>query len=68
MPERALGTRSIIFKLLALAGMFLLIHGEEDYILYGAITIFAASASSIFNMLHVHNYIFVRVLKPYNLR
>lgn len=63
-----IAVRSIIFKLLALAGMFLLIHGEEDYILYGAITIFAASASSIFNVLHVHNYIFVRVLKPYNLR
>lgn len=60
--------RSILFKLVALVGMFFLVQKQEDYIYYGAITIFAASASSIFNMLHVHNYIIIKNLKPYNIK
>ena len=39
--------RSIIFKFVALIFMFLLIHQPTDYVIYGGITIFAASASNI---------------------
>lgn len=60
--------RSIICKLLALGGMFLLVHGPDDYICYGALTIFAASASNIFNLLHVHKYIAVSFLGAYKLK
>lgn len=36
--------RSVIFKFIALIAMFLLIHQKSDYIIYGAISIFASSA------------------------
>jgi len=49
--------RSIIFKLAALAAMFLLVHRQSDYVVYGGITIFAASASNILNFVNVHKYI-----------
>lgn len=49
--------RSLIFKVIALAATFLLIHKESDYILYGGITIFAASASNLLNLINLHRYI-----------
>ena len=41
--------RSVAFKLLAFVAMFVLIHKKEDYIIYGGLTILAASASNIMN-------------------
>ena len=52
--------RSLIFKLIALGGMFLLVRTKEDYILYGGITIFAASASGVLNFIHARRYIDMR--------
>lgn len=52
--------RSLIFKLIALGGMFLLVRAKEDYILYGGITIFAASASGVLNFIHARRYIDMR--------
>ena len=49
--------RSIIFKFIAVIAMFLLIHRQEDYVIYGVITIFAASASNFFNLINAHHYI-----------
>ena len=46
--------RSIIFKFIALIAMFALIHQKSDYVIYGGISILAASASNIFNFFHVH--------------
>ena len=40
--------RSVIFKFIALIFMFFLVHKQTDYVIYGGITIFAASASNIF--------------------
>jgi O-antigen/teichoic acid export membrane protein len=60
--------RSLIFKFLALIAMFALIHSERDYIMYGAITIFAASASNIFNFFNIHKYIGLRPVGNYNLK
>ena len=65
--------RSVIFKLIALAAMFMLVHTETDYVIYGGITIFASSASSVLNLINAHKYIgfkpvgnydFKRHLKP----
>lgn len=36
--------RSLIFKAISVVAMLLLIHSKSDYVLYGAISIFAASA------------------------
>ncbi len=60
--------RSVIFKLIALIAMFLLIHQESDYVIYGGISIFAASVSNIFNFINVHRYIDMKPVGHYNLR
>jgi O-antigen/teichoic acid export membrane protein len=60
--------RSIIFKFIALFAMFMTIHEQKDYVLYGGITILAASASNILNFINVHKYIDMRPVGGYNLR
>ncbi len=60
--------RSIIFKFIALVSMFFLVRDASDYVWYGTITIFAASASNIFNFIHVHKYICMNSIGSYNLK
>lgn len=60
--------RSVIFKGIAVVAMFLLVQTESDYVIYGGITIFAASASNIFNLIHAHRYIGFKPVGNYNLR
>ena len=59
--------RSIIFKIIALGAMFVLIKNEADYVIYGGITIFAASASNIFNFIHVRKHIDVKPIGNYSI-
>ena len=49
--------RSLVFKFISLIAMFVFIHKESDYISYGAISVFASSASSLLNFIHSHKYI-----------
>ena len=49
--------RSIIFKAIGVIAMFFLVHEQKDYVVYGGITIFAASASNVFNFFNAHKYI-----------
>lgn len=49
--------RSIVFKLIALAATFLLVRSEKDYVIYGGITIFAASASNLLNLINAGKYV-----------
>ena len=58
--------RSVAFKLVSVAAMFLLVHKQEDYVVYGAITIFAASASNILNFINVRKYISLRPVGGYS--
>ena len=58
--------RSIIFKFIALLAMFALIHQKSDYVIYGGISIFAASASNVFNFIHVHKYVSLRPVGHYD--
>ncbi len=60
--------RSIIFKIIAILAMFLLVHEQEDYVIYGAISIFAASASNICNFINIHKYIDLKFVGKYNIR
>lgn len=60
--------RSIIFKLIALIFLFLMVHEEKDYIAYGFITVFAASASNILNLINVHNYIGFKLVGNYDFK
>ncbi len=59
--------RSMIFKLIALGAMFLLVRKQSDYVIYGGITIFAASASSVFNFVHARKFISMRPVGDYKL-
>lgn len=60
--------RSIIFKFIALIAMFLLIHKQEDYVIYGGISILASSASNIFNFINARRYIDIKPIGNYNFR
>ncbi len=60
--------RSVVFKLIALVAMFLLIHRQEDYVIYGGITIFAASASNILNFINAHKYIDLKPVGHYQIK
>lgn len=50
--------RSIIFKALALVALLLFVHQQNDYIVYGAISVLAASASNVMNFINARKYIF----------
>lgn len=65
---RYITIRSILFKFIALIAMFLLIHKQSDYIVYGGITIFAASASNILNMINAHKYVYMYPVGRYDIR
>lgn len=60
--------RSIIFKFIALIAMFLLIQEKSDYVIYGGVTILAASASNVFNFINVHKYIDMKPVGNYSLK
>lgn len=60
--------RSLIFKVIALIAMFLLVKNQEDYVFYGGITIFAASASNILNFWNLRKYVIFKPLGKYNIR
>ncbi len=49
--------RSVIFKVISVIAIFLLIHNEDDYIVYGAILVLALSGSYICNFIHARKYI-----------
>lgn len=61
-------TRSIVFKIAALFLMFLLVHTESDYLIYGAITILAGVGSNIINFINIRKYINISYCGPYNYR
>ena len=60
--------RSLIVKIAALIAMFLLVHQKSDYLIYGAISIFASSASNIFNLINVRKYIDIKPIGKYNFK
>ena len=56
---------SITFKFLALILMFACVHHKSDYVIYGAISIFAASASNICNLVNIHKLIYIKPILNY---
>lgn len=59
--------RSIVAKIVSVIAMFALVHSENDYVIYGGITVFAASAANIFNLIHARHYVDFRAVGKYNL-
>ena len=60
--------RSIVFKFIALIAMFVLIHKQSDYVIYGAITIFASVASNLLNFFNLRKLIILKPVGGYNLK
>lgn len=60
--------RSLVFKLISIAAMFLLVHQEQDYQIYAAISVFASSGSALMNLTQIHKYIDLRPMGGYNFR
>lgn len=59
---------NIITKLFSLILMFLLIKRPEDYVIYGGITVFASSASYVFNFIYARKFITLKKIGKYNFR
>lgn len=58
--------RSLICKVVAFGALFVLVRSEQDYIMYGAVSIFAAAASNILNFLNLRKYISFRPVGNYH--
>ncbi len=60
--------RSITFKLISAIAMFVLIHKQSDYVIYGGISVFASSASYVLNFVNVRKYIDFKNVGKYDFR
>ena len=60
--------RSIVFNAIAIVFMFLLVHQQSDYIIYGSISVGASSLGYIMNIIHARKYIILKPLGNYNLK
>lgn len=60
--------RSLIFKVFSVIAMFAFVHKQEDYLIYGAITVIASSASSVLNFINLRKFITLRSVGHYNLK
>ena len=63
-----IAVRSVIFKAIALAAMFMLVRGKRDYVIYGGVTVIAGSASYICNFFHARRFVEFRPMGAYDLR
>ena len=60
--------RSIVFKAISIVAMFFLVRSKEHYVMYGGITIMAASASGLMNFIHARKYISMRPMGGYEFK
>lgn len=59
---------NLLVKLVSLVLMLLMVKRPDDYILYGGITVFASSASYVFNFVYALRFISFKKKGPYNFR
>ena len=59
---------NMIVKLVSLVLMFLLVKNPEDYVIYGGITVFASSASYVFNFVYATRFISFKKNGTYDFR
>lgn len=57
--------RSIAVKVLSVVLMFALVHEKSDYVIYGAIGVFAAAGSNVLNLIRSRRYISFRPQRGY---
>lgn len=59
---------NMIVKLVSLILMFMLVKKPEDYVVYGGITVFASSASYVFNFIYATKFVSLKKSAPYDFR
>ena len=60
--------RSLVFKILSIILMFVFVHQQQDYIIYGAITVFATGGSNILNFINMRKFISFKPVGNYNFK
>ena len=60
--------RSVAFKIISVGLMFLLVHQQKDYVVYAAISVFAAVGSYVLNFIRLRTIIEFKTYRNYNLR
>ncbi len=58
--------RSLIFKTISFVALFIMVRTQSDYVIYGGLTVFAASASNILNFINLRKYIYIKSVGKYN--
>lgn len=53
--------RSIVFKLISIAMLFLFVKKSDDYLIYAGITVFASGGSNILNYFHSQKFCDIRI-------
>lgn len=59
--------RSIFVQFVSMILLFALVHTKEDYIVYAGITVFATTASYVFNFFHARRIVRIRLVKNLDL-
>lgn len=59
---------SMIFKVISIIMMFAWVHNPDDYVVYGAITVFAASGSYILNFINMHKFVSLKKRWKYDFK
>ncbi len=60
--------RSVAAKVISVVLMFALVHQKSDYVIYGAIGVFAAAGSNVLNLIRARRYISFRPQRGYQFR
>lgn len=58
---------NLAVKIVSLALMFVLVRNPEDYVIYGAITMFASCASYVFNFVYARKFVSFKRQESYEL-
>lgn len=59
---------SIVFKAISVVMMFLWVKNPDDYIMYGAITVFAASGSYVMNFIRLRRFVTLKKVQKYDFK
>lgn len=60
--------RSIIFKAIALILMFFMVKNQDDYLIYGALSVVAGAGSNILNFLNLRKFVDLKPIGNYNFK
>lgn len=60
--------RSLAFKVLSVALMFILVHEKSDYVIYAGITVFASVGSNVLNFIRARHYISMKWYGHYEIK